>query len=92
MRVRWSFLTIALAVALVPRPSARADINYHAEITGRWLGGTLGLLIVVLLAGLGLLQTQTGKTWLGLAERRGGFFWINACGGAVDASCANAHS
>src|SRR6516162_10979888 len=34
MRVRWSFLTIALAMALVPGPSARADINYRAEITG----------------------------------------------------------
>jgi translocation and assembly module TamA len=34
MRVRWSFLTIALAMALVPGPSTRADINYRAEITG----------------------------------------------------------
>ena len=30
----------------------------------RWLGAALGLLIVVLLAGFGLLQTQAGKTWL----------------------------
>ena len=30
----------------------------------RWLGGALGVLIVVLLAGFGLLQTQAGKTWL----------------------------
>ena len=34
MRVRWSFLTIALAMALVPGLSTRADINYRAEITG----------------------------------------------------------
>ena len=30
----------------------------------RWLGSALGLLIVVLLAAFGLLQTQAGKTWL----------------------------
>ena len=30
----------------------------------RWLGGALGVLILVLLAGFGLLQTQAGKTWL----------------------------
>ncbi len=30
----------------------------------RWLGGALGLLIVVILAAFGLLQTRTGKTWL----------------------------
>ena len=34
MRVRWPFLTIALAMAVVPGPSVRADINYRAEITG----------------------------------------------------------
>src|SRR5215467_10657754 len=34
MRVRWSFLTIALAIALVPGPAVRADLNYRAEITG----------------------------------------------------------
>jgi len=30
----------------------------------RWFGATIGLLIAVLLAGFGLLQTQAGKTWL----------------------------
>src|SRR5271169_3697216 len=30
----------------------------------RWIGGALGLLIAVLLAAFGLLQTQAGKTWL----------------------------
>ena len=30
----------------------------------RWLGGALGLLIVVLAAGFGLLQTQAGQAWL----------------------------
>ena len=30
----------------------------------RWLGAALGLLIVVLLAGFGLLQTQAGQAWL----------------------------
>src|SRR5215467_15409457 len=34
MRVRWSFLTIALAIALVPGPAVRADLNYRSEITG----------------------------------------------------------
>jgi translocation and assembly module TamB len=30
----------------------------------RWLGMTLGMVILVLAAAVGLLQTQTGKTWL----------------------------
>src|SRR5438045_7874353 len=30
----------------------------------RWLGIAVGLLIVVLLAAFGLLQTQPGKSWL----------------------------
>jgi len=34
MRLRRFFLTIALATALVPGPTARADLNYRAEITG----------------------------------------------------------
>src|SRR5437660_8867817 len=34
MRVRRFFLIVALAMALVPSPAARADINYRAEITG----------------------------------------------------------
>src|ERR1700740_2962499 len=34
MRLRWFFLTIALTMALVPGPAARADLNYRAEISG----------------------------------------------------------
>jgi hypothetical protein len=30
----------------------------------RWFGIALGLLIVVLLGGFGLLQTQAGQAWL----------------------------
>ena len=34
MRVRHLFLIGALATALVPGPTVRADLNYRAEITG----------------------------------------------------------
>jgi hypothetical protein len=30
----------------------------------RWFGAALGLLITVLLAAFGLMQTQAGRTWL----------------------------
>lgn len=33
MGARRFFLTVALATALVPTPPARAELNYHAEIT-----------------------------------------------------------
>src|SRR6267143_2068172 len=34
MRLRWFLMTIALAIALVPGPAVRADLNYRVEITG----------------------------------------------------------
>ena len=34
MRLRWFLMTIALAIALVPRAAAYADLNYRVEITG----------------------------------------------------------
>ena len=34
MRLHRFFLTVALAVALVPGPGAYADVNYRVEITG----------------------------------------------------------
>jgi translocation and assembly module TamB len=36
----------------------------------RWLGAALGLLIVVLLAGFGLLQTRAGQAWLARTVER----------------------
>src|SRR6267142_6219516 len=34
MRLRWFLMTIALAIALVRRAAAYADLNYRVEITG----------------------------------------------------------
>ena len=34
MRLRWFFMTIALATALVPGPAADADLSYRAKIAG----------------------------------------------------------
>src|SRR5262249_19454507 len=38
-------------------------LMYRAVRMLRWFGAALGLLIVILLAALGLMQTQAGRTW-----------------------------